>query len=234
MKAIVLGETGGVGRELVKSLVNSPNYSKIFLPVRRTLEDWNSFTEEQKAKMEIIIEENFDFLGGSKEELEKKFGTEEINSLFDCLGGSYMNNESLQKIDKEYAIYCAEICEKLNISHFSIISTNKASPDSSSFYNRIKGEADEEVLKKNIKYIDIYRPGIILGRPNAGCLEKFVGSFVCCFANVTAQNLAKAMMIKDIKIINPIGEKTELNEGYKKIIRNAEINDIAENNEVKF
>ena len=42
------------------------------------------------------------------------------------------------------------------------------------------------------------------------------------------------MMINDIKIISPIGEKSELNEGYKKIIRNAEINDIAENNEVKF
>ena len=122
--------------------------------------------------MKIIIEENFDFLGDSKEDLEKIFGTEKIDSLFDCLGGSYLNNDDLRKVDKTYAIYCAEICEKLNINHFSIISTNKASPDSSSVYNRIKGEADEEILKKNIKYIDIYRPGVILGRPNAGCLEK--------------------------------------------------------------
>ena len=156
----------------------------------------------------------------------KKYLAEKIDSLFDCLGGSYLSNDDLRKVDKTYAIYCAEICEKLNIAHFSIISTNNASPDSSSVYNRIKGEADEEILKKDIKYIDIYRPGIILGRPNAGCLEKIVGSCICCLANVTATNLAKAMMINDINIHNPIGELSELKNGYKKIIRNSEINDI--------
>jgi len=234
MKTIVVGSTGGVGRELVKHLVNSPYYQSIILPVRKPLEDWNSFSEQQKSKMKIIIEENFDFLGDSKEDLEKIFGTEKIDSLFDCLGGSYLNNDDLRKVDKTYAIYCAEICEKLNINHFSIISTNKASPDSSSVYNRIKGEADEEILKKNIKYIDIYRPGVILGRPNAGCLEKFVGSFVCCCANVTATNLAKAMMINDINIHKPAGELSELEDGYKKINRNSDINNIAANNEVKF
>lgn len=148
MKTIVVGGTGGVGRELVKHLVNSPNYQTIILPVRKPLEDWNSFSEQQKSKIKIIIEENFDFLGDSKEDLEKRFETEKVDSLFDCLGGSYLNNDDLRKVDKTYAIYCAEICEKLNINHFSIISTNKASPDSSSVYNRIKGEADEEILKK--------------------------------------------------------------------------------------
>lgn len=234
MKTIVVGGTGGVGRELVKHLVNSPNYQTIILPVRKPLEDWNSFSEQKKSKMKIMIEENFDFLGDSKEDLEKRFETEKIDSLFDCLGGSYLSNDDLRKVDKTYAIYCAEICEKLSINHFSIISTNKASPDSSSVYNRIKGEADEEILKKNIKYIDIYRPGVILGRPNAGCFEKFVGSFICCFANVTATNLAKAMMINDINIHNPVGELSELEDGYKKIVRNPEINNIASNNEIKF
>lgn len=76
MKTIVVGGTGGVGRELVKHLVNSPNYQSIILPVRKPLEDWNSFSEQQKSKMKIITEENFDFLGDSKEELEKRFGTE--------------------------------------------------------------------------------------------------------------------------------------------------------------
>lgn len=179
--------------------------------------------------MSIIIEDNFYFLGDSKEELENKFGKDKIDSLFDYLGGSYSSNESLTKIDKIYAIYAAEICEKLDIKHFSIISTNSASPDSCSFYNRIKGEAEEEIMKKNIKFIDIYRPGIILERPNAGCFERFIGAFVCCFDNVTALNLAKAMMFNDININNPVEENSDLKVEYKRIIRNNEINKIAEN-----
>ncbi len=59
-------------------------------------------------------------------------------NLYDCLGVSYMN----------YEIKFMWICEKLSINHFSVISINKVSLNSNSFYNRIKGEADEEILKK--------------------------------------------------------------------------------------
>ncbi len=84
MKTIVVGGTGGVWRELVKYLVNSQNYQTIILPVRKPLEDWNSISEQQKSKMKIMIEETFDFFGDSKEDLEKRFETEKIYSLFDC------------------------------------------------------------------------------------------------------------------------------------------------------
>ena len=47
-----------------------------------------------------------------------------------------------------YEIKFMWICEKLSINHFSVISINKVSLNSNSFYNRIKGEADEEILKK--------------------------------------------------------------------------------------
>ena len=61
-----------------------------------------------------------------------------------------------------------------------------------------------------------------------------MGRFICCCANVTTTNLAKAMMINDINVINPVGELTELKDGYKKIIRNPEINNITTNNKIKF
>ena len=41
-------------------------------------------------------------------------------------------------------------------------------------------------------------------------------------------------MINDINVINPVGELTELKDGYKKIIRNPEINNITTNNKIKF
>merc|ERR1711879_441988 len=56
-------------------------------------------------------------------------------------------------------------------------------------YKRMKGLAVEAVLKKNIKRIYVYKPGILLGRFSAtsaasvrskGNWDKIVGCFTCC------------------------------------------------------
>ena len=44
LKAIVIGATGAVGRELVDYLLNNPNYSKITIFVRRMItRGWSSW-----------------------------------------------------------------------------------------------------------------------------------------------------------------------------------------------
>ena len=127
MNTIVVGGTGAVGRKLIEFLCKDSKYSKIYIPCRRELDEWANYSEEEKNKMIIIKVDNLDFLGGTKEQLQEKFGTEKIDSIFDCLGSrTSKGKEELTRVDKTYAIYCAEMCEKLDIPHYSLLSSRSA------------------------------------------------------------------------------------------------------------
>ena len=86
LKAIVIGATGAVGRELVDELLKSPEYDLITIYVRRLIDRWEKLTPEQQAKLKIVKVENLDFLGDTKEELEKRFEGVKYDVLFNCLG----------------------------------------------------------------------------------------------------------------------------------------------------
>jgi hypothetical protein len=226
MISIVLGSTGAVGRELIQCLTSSPKYSKILLPLRNPLPEWEKMPDNQKSKLKILKMENFDFLKKSKEEIIEILGEEKINSFFNCLGSvTAKGEEELRKVDKEYAIDSAELCEKLSIDHYSIISSRGSSLNSCILYLRVKAEAEEEILKKNVKFIDIFQPGLIKERANARCGEKFMGCFcTCCYPCVHVKSLAKAIMLFDLKLYESDDvEKKNINDGYKRIVSNEEI-----------
>ena len=47
IKAIVIGATGAVGRELVDELLKSPEYELITVFVRRTIDRWEKLKPEE-------------------------------------------------------------------------------------------------------------------------------------------------------------------------------------------
>lgn len=44
LKALIIGSTGGIGRELVKELLKSKNWSEVHVVVRRELEAWKELS----------------------------------------------------------------------------------------------------------------------------------------------------------------------------------------------
>ena len=46
-KAIIIGASGAIGRELILTLLSSKKYSKITIPVRRTIEEWENLVIRQ-------------------------------------------------------------------------------------------------------------------------------------------------------------------------------------------
>ena len=231
MISIVLGSTGAVGRELIQFLTSSPRYTKIILPLRNPLPDWEKMPENQKSKLKILKMENFDFLKKSKEEIIEILGEEKINSFFNCLGSvTAKGEEELRRIDKEYAINSAELCEKLSIDHYSIISARGCSTDSCILYYRVKAEAEEEILKKNVKFIDIFQPGLIKERANARCGEKFMSCCCCCcYPSIHVKSLAKGIMLFDLNIVDRDSEESNIKDSYKRRVSNDEILNIVKN-----
>jgi len=90
------------------------------------------------------------------------------------------------------------LCEKLNIPHFSHCSAANADKSSWFLYCRVKGEAEEEESKKNINYISIFRPGIILDRDNDSRIGEKIIAYVPFLPKISSKNIAKSMYLDDI------------------------------------
>ena len=227
MNAIVLGGTGSVGRHVIKFLINSPQYNKVFVPVRKTLPEWKSFDIDEKQKMKIIRIKDLNFLCSTNENLLQMFDNEKIDSLFNCLGAASYDIENLILIDQYYACKSAELCQRLNIDHFSIISVANSSSTSNSPFYRTKALAEQDILKMNIKFLDIYKPSRINGRANSGFSEKVFSWICCCFGGVESFELAKAMVVSDIIRKKRFGDG--FGPGYKRLLDDEDINFIAVN-----
>lgn len=231
MKSIILGSTGSVGRHLVQFMLSSPKYQTIILPVTHTVPEWNTISPEKKEKMKIIEIQNLDFLSYPSAQLMQYFGNERINSLFNCLGDEYSNMQNLMQDEKIYTMKSIDFCERMNIDHFSMISTSSSSPNSNSLYQSIKWQIEDEALRSRIRYVDIYKPYQLDGRDNVGFSEKFYNFICCCFSGTHVFELAKAMVVSDVLIYNSFasGEQGQLTGGYKRQLNPDQIYYLAAN-----
>jgi hypothetical protein len=229
MKSIVLGGTGSVGRHLVQFMVNSPKYETIFLPVKNILPEWSLLSPDKKEKIKIIEILNLDFLIYPTAQLVQYFGNEKIHSLFNCLGEQAPDMQTFMQVDKIYANRCIDFCERMNIDHFSMISTSNASIQSNSLYQNLKWQIEEEALKSRIKYVDIYKPNQLEGKDNAEIMERFYSCVCCCIDGTHVFELAKAMTVSDVLIFsnNINGEQNQLTGGYKRQLNPEQINYLA-------
>ena len=201
LNAIIIGATGAVGRELVNYLLLNENYGKITIFVRRILDKWEKLSDDQKQKLNIIKVENLDFMGEEKEKILGMLNDNiQYDVLFNVLGSRVgRGEEEFRKVDFTYVVNSCTLCEKLNISHFSNCSAANASKDSWFLYSRVKGEAEEECLKKNVNYVSILRPGIILNRDNDDRWGEKVIAYVPFLPKITSKDIAMSMLVDDLE-----------------------------------
>ena len=199
LNAIVIGATGAVGRELVDYLISNINYNKISIFVRRIIDRWVDLPEGKKQKLNIIEVDNLDCLSNENEILSLLNDNLQYHVLFNTLGSRVgRGNEEFRKVDYTYVVNSCILCEKLNISHFSNCSAGNADKNSCFLYSRVKGEAEDACLSKNVNYISIFRPGVIADRDNdSRCLEKIAACFCCCW-RITSKEIALGMMVDDL------------------------------------
>ena len=223
LNAIVIGATGAVGRELVDYLISNINYNKISIFVRRIIDRWVDLPEGKKEKLNIIEVENLDCLSNENEIKSLLNDNLQYHVLFNTLGSRVgRGNEEFRKVDFTYVVNSWILCEKLNINHFSNCSAGNADRNSCFLYSRVKGEAEDECLSKNVNYISILRPGIIADRDNdSRCMEKIAACLCCCW-RITSKEIALGMMVDDLDY--QIGAKEQ--KGVR--ISNSEIKALAQ------
>ena len=201
INAIIIGATGAVGRELVDYLLMNENYGKITIFVRRVIDRWEKLPEEKKQKLNIVKVENLDFMAEHKEKILSILNDNtQYDVLFNVLGSRVgRGEEEFRKVDFTYVVNSCILCEKLNISHFSNCSAANASKDSWFLYSRVKGEAEEECLKRNVNYVSILRPGIILNRDNDDRLGEKIVAYIPFLPKITSKDIAMSMLMDDLE-----------------------------------
>jgi uncharacterized protein YbjT (DUF2867 family) len=149
--ALVAGATGLVGSHLIDELAANEHYSKIIALSRRPVKNNNPKIENKLIDFEQINNLPID---------------ENIDECFCCLGTTQkkLGKKGLYKVDYEYVISLAEICNKNSIPKLLIVSSQGANARSSFFYMRTKGKMETDVLKIDIPSIIIVRPSLITGK----------------------------------------------------------------------
>lgn len=187
LKAVVIGASGAIGRELVDCLMESGKWSEITIITRRKIDRWDSLPLSTTIK--FIIMENLDILKESKEKIIESnslLDLEGYNTVFNCLGSRTKYGETeFKKVDYYYVIYSAQLCQKFNIPHFSHVTSVGSNKNSCFLYMRVKGEVEEKLKLMSLERLSIFRPGALMNRDNdSRCGECFLACLTkicCCF-----------------------------------------------------
>lgn len=169
MKALLIGATGSTGKFLLNELIQDDDYTSVCVFVRRP-------TGRSHPK---LTEHVIDF---SKPEQYKEFIVGDV--LFSCLGTTLKaagSQKEQWKIDFEIPATFALIARENRVNSMVLVSSADASPNSSIFYSRMKGELERAITELNFGQYIIFRPGLLLradtDRSGEKVLVKLLGFF---------------------------------------------------------
>lgn len=165
-KAVVIGATGLIGKELINQLLKNHDFVSIKAVVRRSM-DWSD------PKLHWVVIEDFDDLLNHAKDLE---GTH-----FFCALGTTMkqagSKEAFRKVDYDYPLDFAKIAHSQSeFQQFLIVSATGANANAWIFYNRVKGELEKELESKDLGALKIFQPSLLLGDRKESRLGEQIGA----------------------------------------------------------
>jgi uncharacterized protein YbjT (DUF2867 family) len=156
LSIIILGATGAVGGEALKSLIATNQFEKITLLGRRNVEGISNKKITQH-KMDIFNVNSYENVLLN-------------HSIAICTLGvgepSKVSKEDFIKIDKKAVIDFAKACKKAGVRHFELLSSVSIDVKSSSFYLRTKAELVEVLKDLNFERLSVFQPSMILTPTN--------------------------------------------------------------------
>ena len=162
--ALVVGATGLIGKQLVQRLFDEPSYSLVKVLVRRSLGILN-------PKLHEIV---FDFEHPDLDQVR-------ANDVFCCLGTTIKkagSQEAFRKVDLTYPLIVARAAKENGARQFLIVTAMGADRNSFFFYNRVKGEVEEELQQLNFYNLRIFRPSLLLGERNERRVGEKIGELL--------------------------------------------------------
>ena len=201
--AAIIGGSGSVGKNVVKSLLEDSQCTKVILVSRRELDDLKALDPERISvevcnPLENVTEAN---VSGA-------------NVAFCTVGyGSprKVSKDDLLKVDATIPGKFAEVCNAAKVSHYCLMtavgSDEKAEWSSftrtaagGGWYNHVKGVAEKLTIEAKIPYTYIAQPGALLGSPHTPKLVGLIPNAVIPlkYSSAHVADIAQGMVNKTI------------------------------------
>lgn len=212
MKAIVLGATGAVGKDLTELLLNDDSFDSIEIFVRRDPDFSNP-----KLITHVV---DFDNINDWKNLIKG-------DVAFSCLGTTLKaagSKEAQYKVDFTYQYEFAQSASKNGISAYLLVSSAMANSSSSIFYTRMKGELEDAVNKMPFQRICIVRPPSLIRKNTDRLNEKIVVPIIKFFNKI---GLLKSQTPMDTMVVAKAMLNVAKGTEAPKIIDGQEINNFA-------
>lgn len=170
-KALVLGATGLIGQQVVKQLLSDENYQQVTAVTRSS---WPY--EDPKLRVAKV-----DF-----EQLEQYDDIFKVDDIYCCLGTTMAkagSKEAFYKVDHDYIVGAARQGLENGATQFLLISSMGADQDSSFFYNKVKGETEEDLKQSGYPQLHFFRPSFLDGDRSEQRMGETIGIAVTKFIN---------------------------------------------------
>ena len=148
----ILGASGLIGHEVLKLALENKEVEHVTILVRKSLN-----LNHPKLREVITDFKNLN-------DLESKITGD---ALICCLGTTRKKNPNLNEykaIDYGLTINIAQLAQKINVQQVHLISAIGADPNSKIFYNKLKGETEQSLIKMDFPQTIIYRPSLLIGK----------------------------------------------------------------------
>ncbi len=152
-RALLAGATGLVGRNILHLLSNDSMISEVRALIRHPLPN----QDKGFLVRELIVD--FD-------RLQEHPDWFTVDLVFCALGTTIAKartTKAFRRVDFEYPFAIAKAARSAGAHHFLMVSALGADAHSLFFYNRVKGELEEAVLKLGYPSVTIARPSVLLG-----------------------------------------------------------------------
>ncbi|MGA3797821.1 NAD-dependent dehydratase [Pseudomonas fluorescens] len=150
MKLVLVGATGLVGREVLKQALDDPRISLVVAPTRRAL------AAHPKLHAPLTDFDN----------LPETVDWWRAGAVICTLGTTMRragSRDSFRLVDYEYPLGVARLARMNGTSAYVLNSATGANPNSSFFYNRVKGELETSLTRLGFDSLSYVRPGVIGG-----------------------------------------------------------------------
>ena len=186
MKALVIGATGAVGKDLVDQLLKDESVERVDVFVRR----------EVKVPSSKLVPHVVDF---DHPEAWSDLLVGDV--LFSCLGTTIKAAGSQQaqwKVDYTYQYEAAKAARNNGVGKLVLVSSVGASSKSKIFYSRMKGQLDEDVQKLCFPGCFILRPPSLIRKGSDRFGEKAGVAVLKCFNAIGLMRSWKPMPTEEV------------------------------------